>query len=300
MTNIDDSRKEFEAEMKNWAICSPVTFIIGGYTENKVPVYDNSFTQHAWLGWQACEARLLANQTQTNEPVGIVVNKPESYNEPFVDFGDNKDAPADGTKLYAHHIEKETKPNNVHSGEEVSEALLVAMAALKQIKLRLHFMGWPAESYWNNGTDEKPHWIPDWRYEIALLENALHGADITQPAKPTDTKRANEITAPQQAIPAEPTKEMMHAFYSKPVPQYSFTEAYKAMLSAAPTSPIDNGVRTCDWEGGYDDSMPSTYKGTCGIVWSFIEDGLAENDCKFCPRCGGKITDITVHLESDE
>jgi hypothetical protein len=108
------------------------------------------------------------------------------------------------------------------------------------------------------------------------------------------------FTTPQQAIPAEPTKEMMHAFYSKPVPQYSFTEAYKAMLSAAPTSPIDNGVRTCDWEGGYDDSMPSTYKGTCGIVWSFIEDGLAENDCKFCPRCGGKITDITVHLESDE
>jgi hypothetical protein len=108
--------------------------------------------------------------------------------------------------------------------------------------------------------------------------------------------------APQQEIPAEIAKITIPTIAMEQEFQKHYKKGFEdgKNLSAAPTAPIDNGVRTCDWEGGYDDSMPSTYKGTCGIVWSFIEDGLAENDCKFCPRCGGKITDITVHLESDE
>lgn len=50
----------------------------------------------------------------------------------------------------------------------------VLTKALESIKVRLHFMGWPAEDYW------KPNqrWIPDWREEIAILENALHGTPI--------------------------------------------------------------------------------------------------------------------------
>jgi hypothetical protein len=74
----------------------------------------------------------------------------------------------------------------------------------------------------------------------------------------------------------------------------AFVKAYQA------AAPIDNVIATCDWKAEDDDSMPSTYDGACGIKWSFIEDGLAENDCKFCPRCGGKINDITAYSESEE
>lgn len=68
-----------------------------------------------------------------------------------------------------------------------------AIKALTQIKRRLHFMGWPAEAFWNAGTAEAPQWIADWRYEIALIENVLHGSPLTKPEKPDDTKPAHEV-----------------------------------------------------------------------------------------------------------
>jgi hypothetical protein len=76
------------------------------------------------------------------------------------------------------------------SGGGASDAM---REAVERVKFRLHFDGWPAESFWNAGTEESPRWIPDWRYEIALIEHALHGTPITQPEKPTDTKPRNEI-----------------------------------------------------------------------------------------------------------
>jgi hypothetical protein len=75
-----------------------------------------------------------------------------------------------------------------------------AHAVLNRIKLRLHFMGWPAESYWNSGTEEKPHWRPDWRHEIALIENALHGSPIRHFERPTDTKPRNLLVLPGETL----------------------------------------------------------------------------------------------------
>lgn len=55
-----------------------------------------------------------------------------------------------------------------------------------------------------------------------------------------------------------------------------------AMLSAAPAAPA---APTCEWsrsdEGGWD--------GSCGIKWSFIDDGPMENGVRFCPKCGGAV-----------
>lgn len=71
-----------------------------------------------------------------------------------------------------------------------SQALI---EGLNKIKLRLCFMGWPAESFWNAGTEHEPRWVPDWRYEAQLIEHLLHGAPMTAVEKPLDTKPANEI-----------------------------------------------------------------------------------------------------------
>ncbi len=67
------------------------------------------------------------------------------------------------------------------------------LAGLSKLKLRLHFMHWPAEAMWNAGTSEKPNWVPDWRYEIQLIEHLLNGMPITAQEKPSDTKPAHEV-----------------------------------------------------------------------------------------------------------
>lgn len=70
--------------------------------------------------------------------------------------------------------------------------------ALKKIKLRIIFMSWPAESFWNTGSEAKPWYIPDWRYECQLIEHMLHNTAVTTPEKPTDTIAWNQLPADQQ------------------------------------------------------------------------------------------------------
>jgi hypothetical protein len=77
--------------------------------------------------------------------------------------------------------------------EQVKAELEKARECVRAIKIRLHFMDWPAESFWNAGSEESPWWISDWRYEIGLIENVLHGTPITQPEKPDDTQPANVL-----------------------------------------------------------------------------------------------------------
>lgn len=64
-------------------------------------------------------------------------------------------------------------------------ALLAKMeameAVLADVSRRIAFLNWPAETFWNAGTDDRPHWVPDWRRELALLEAARHGTDFRHP-----------------------------------------------------------------------------------------------------------------------
>jgi hypothetical protein len=57
------------------------------------------------------------------------------------------------------------------------------------------------------------------------------------------------------------------------------------------------GEAECTWTEADSESMPGTYEGTCGIMWSFTEGGLNENECLFCPRCGGRIAASKVSNE---
>lgn len=38
---------------------------------------------------------------------------------------------------------------------------------------------------------------------------------------------------------------------------------------------------TCHWDG------------TCGVAWTMIAGRLLENHMHYCPRCGGKISEVT-------
>lgn len=71
--------------------------------------------------------------------------------------------------------------------------------AAKEINVRLAFMGWPAESFWNGGTAESPRWIADWRKEIALLNHARHETPVDE----AKLERWRNDSTPWNQIPVE-------------------------------------------------------------------------------------------------
>lgn len=153
---------------------------------------------------------------------------------------DNRLTAEDAKRLVRHMREDKASPEaqaTLSRGRKILQALNSAAPstvtsmqgdseqkykdALSKIKLRLHFMGWPAESYWNNGTDDKPNWIPDWRYEINLIENALHGTEITQLEKPSDTKPFNQLPSYDKVKPvSEPIDERAEFEKAFKLPDY--------------------------------------------------------------------------------
>jgi hypothetical protein len=60
------------------------------------------------------------------------------------------------------------------------------------------------------------------------------------------------------------------------------------------------GKDECTWAEADSENMPGTYEGACGIMWSFTEGGIDENECLFCPRCGGRIAASKVSNEGAE
>ena len=58
-------------------------------------------------------------------------------------------------------------------------------------------------------------------------------------------------------------------------------KAYEQRLAEAES-------RVCKWQED-SDTDNNLWNGECGAVWEFIADGPAENNCNFCPECGGKL-----------
>lgn len=54
---------------------------------------------------------------------------------------------------------------------------------------------------------------------------------------------------------------------------------------------------TCEWK--YDDYL-NMYEGECGVAWAFTEGNIDDNDCAYCPRCGGRIVNISHTTENDD
>ena len=63
----------------------------------------------------------------------------------------------------------------------------------------------------------------------------------------------------------------------------SLTEARIMGYNEAP------GAATCEWEQDDEGSWGTS----CGNLHSFIDDGPAENNHKFCPYCGGQLEEIS-------
>jgi hypothetical protein len=42
----------------------------------------------------------------------------------------------------------------------------------------------------------------------------------------------------------------------------------------------------CQWKREYDDHMPDTWRGDCGVLWTFTDGSPADNGMKYCCGCG--------------
>ncbi|MBB5862644.1 hypothetical protein [Xanthomonas sp. 3058] len=106
----------------------------------------------------------------------------------FYNFGSGDDAEV-RAKSVARALNAEVaalaacQPVGQHQVEELRDAL-------GKVRLRCMFIGWPAESMWEATPG---NWIPDWRYELQLMEHVLHGSEIRTPEKPTDTVPRNQL-----------------------------------------------------------------------------------------------------------
>ena len=56
---------------------------------------------------------------------------------------------------------------------------------------------------------------------------------------------------------------------------------------------------TCTWTKSADPHMPDTFHSTCGVVWTFTDDGPVENDVRFCPGCGAAVNAAAPEPEED-
>ena len=69
------------------------------------------------------------------------------------------------------------------------------------------------------------------------------------------------------------------------------------LYTAPPAAPV---VRECHWSQEDDVHMPGTWDGACGAKWSFIDGGPVENEIRYCPNCGGRVTLAAAPAPSQE
>ena len=50
---------------------------------------------------------------------------------------------------------------------------------------------------------------------------------------------------------------------------------------------LEIAERECEWT--FDEL--GVWNTQCGEAWEFVADGIEENNVKFCPYCGGKVTE---------
>ncbi len=69
--------------------------------------------------------------------------------------------------------------------------------------------------------------------------------------------------------------------------------ALRAKLEAAER----DARRECLW---VDDDDCGIWEGSCGVAWTFIDAGPAENGMKHCPQCGGHLTLDEAEREGEQ
>lgn len=93
---------------------------------------------------------------------------------------------------------------------EVDKAT-VQREALEATLYKLNQSSLPGAPMWNMGTEEMPHWVPDWRFELDLIQHALHGSPRRYKERPGDTKRAGELQLERkQELPEEEERKKLY------------------------------------------------------------------------------------------
>lgn len=50
------------------------------------------------------------------------------------------------------------------------------------------------------------------------------------------------------------------------------------------------GVKRCSWWKDMADWDGNTWEADCGACWVFIDEGPAQNEMNYCPKCGRKVS----------
>lgn len=54
----------------------------------------------------------------------------------------------------------------------------------------------------------------------------------------------------------------------------------------------EQGDKRCSWWKDMADWDGNTWESDCGACWTFIDDGPAQNEMHFCPKCGRKLSQL--------
>ena len=60
-------------------------------------------------------------------------------------------------------------------------------------------------------------------------------------------------------------------------------------IDAALAENVEPVADWCKWSPEDAVEMPDTWRGDCGILWTFTEGGPHENGVKFCHNCGKQV-----------
>jgi hypothetical protein len=81
-------------------------------------------------------------------------------------------------QLYELGLQRKLDASSTNANANANALIAQLKNVLNSIKVRAHFIDMPSETMWNAGTPENPSWVPDWREEIGLIEQALHGTPL--------------------------------------------------------------------------------------------------------------------------
>jgi len=96
----------------------------------------------------------------------------------------------------------------------------------------------------------------------------------------------------------------------KYIQDQEYQEAYNTLylppenesnLVEALVSPTEPTQETCKWALYDPTESSSTYEpDCCEHIWGFNNDGITENNFKYCPYCSKPIEEVKPHLDDDE
>lgn len=88
-------------------------------------------------------------------------------------------------------------PGKIDPLVQAQDRIKLLEKVLGDVKVRIAFMDWPAESMWQtNGGN----WVPDWRKECAWINHALHGTPIDE------SELASFVSFPANNLPTQDRK----------------------------------------------------------------------------------------------